>query len=132
MNAKFLIAISLVNASLSAICQEQDTSYVPDFLDSRFTAAVYVSERSEVRHIVAANSAGYRESPYYFIDHGLIKGVRYKYYINCSRTLVVGVPIEFPGTMYSISICSYTPQGGYASQEYIESMQREADCFPCD
>jgi len=101
----------------------------PDFLESRATAAVYAMSFDDVRHIVYSGNGTTGLSEYYYIDRGYIGGNKYKYYISKDGSRVVAIPLLFPNNYYTISICAYTEQGGWASSEYIRSEQERCNCW---
>lgn len=100
---------------------------LPAFVSSSTTTTFAVNSKDDVKHIIFARTVT-PEEMYSYIDSGLIGDKKYQYYINHERTLVVGVPSESPSVAYVISICNYKPQGGWATDHYIDYMKQLCNC----
>lgn len=100
---------------------------IPKFLNSSTTTTFAVNSKEDVKHIIYAGTVSPDEM-YSYIDNGLIDNEKYLYYINRQGTLVIGVPSNFKSVAYVISICDYEPQGGWASDDYINYMKILCNC----
>ena len=131
MKKTLLFALALAGAS--AFAQESDTTFTairsnkPAFISSSATITFEVESISDVKHIIYAGPVKPKER-YSYIDSGVILGKDYNYYINNDDTFVVGVPKLFPNVVYVISIYNYEPQGGWASQSYVDFMRQLCNC----
>lgn len=111
--------------------QEINHMQQPDFILSRRTAALLVENQGEVQHIRYGRHPRSGTPTTYYIDFGCIGDRDYKYYLSCDRVTVYALPQDLPGMMYSIDICDYESQGGWASEEFIAQLRAEGGCASC-